>query len=138
MIYRPYVEIVLRDGEGVCGVEMVEGAARCLSASCYHIGYLRSFSQVCFLLSTSPRTSHFEISFSVLTVSSPYFTTLISELTIYKDCNDRYMDLFPLHDINNVHPPRFSPKSCIKTNSLGTTCYSGFRNSFAETSWFLD
>lgn len=51
VIYRPYVEIVLRDGEGICGAEMVEGAARCLSASCYHIGYLRSFSQVCLLFS---------------------------------------------------------------------------------------
>ncbi|CAG8971420.1 hypothetical protein HYALB_00002002 [Hymenoscyphus albidus] len=45
VIYRPYVEMLLHDREGVSGGEIVEGAMRCLSASCYHIGYLRSFSQ---------------------------------------------------------------------------------------------
>ncbi|KAG9236460.1 putative C6 transcription factor [Amylocarpus encephaloides] len=45
VIYRPYVEVVLRHGEIVHSRETIESAAKCLSASCFHIVYLRSFSQ---------------------------------------------------------------------------------------------
>lgn len=44
VIYRPYVEIVLK-AEGAHSLETIEGAARCLSASCNHISNLRSFGQ---------------------------------------------------------------------------------------------
>ena len=45
VIYRPYVEIVLKQIDGAHSIETIEGAARCLTASCNHISNLRSFGQ---------------------------------------------------------------------------------------------
>lgn len=45
VIYRPYVEIVLKNQDMTHSVETVEGAGRCLIASCCHIANLRSFGQ---------------------------------------------------------------------------------------------
>ncbi|CZR54162.1 related to C6 transcription factor [Phialocephala subalpina] len=45
VIYRPYVEIVLKHGDVQHARETVEGAGRCLKASCDHIANLRSFGQ---------------------------------------------------------------------------------------------
>ncbi|EPE25849.1 Zn2/Cys6 DNA-binding protein [Glarea lozoyensis ATCC 20868] len=45
VIFRPYVEVVLKHIDIGHPPEIIENATRCLSASCYHIVYLRSFSQ---------------------------------------------------------------------------------------------
>jgi hypothetical protein len=45
VIYRPYVEIVLKQNDISHSRETVEAAGRCLMASCHHIVNLRSFSQ---------------------------------------------------------------------------------------------
>lgn len=46
VIYRPYVEIVLKHREIPHSAETIDAASRCLKASCDHIANLRSFSQV--------------------------------------------------------------------------------------------
>lgn len=45
VIYRPYVEIILKQIDSAHSIETIEGAARCLTASCNHISNLRSFGQ---------------------------------------------------------------------------------------------
>jgi len=45
VIYRPYVEIVLKHREIPHSAETIDAASRCLKASCDHIANLRSFSQ---------------------------------------------------------------------------------------------
>lgn len=45
VIYRPYVEIVLKQNDVSHSRDTLEGAGRCLRASCHHIVNLRSFSQ---------------------------------------------------------------------------------------------
>jgi hypothetical protein len=45
VIYRPYVEIVLKQREVVHSIGTIEAAGRCLTASCNHISNLRSFGQ---------------------------------------------------------------------------------------------
>lgn len=45
VIYRPYVEIVLKQNDVSHSRETVEAAGRCLMASCHHIVNLRSFGQ---------------------------------------------------------------------------------------------
>jgi hypothetical protein len=45
VIYRPYVEIVLKQNDIAHSRETVEGAGRCLKASCDHIANLKSFGQ---------------------------------------------------------------------------------------------
>jgi hypothetical protein len=45
VIYRPYVEIVLKQKGVTHSVETVEAARRCLKASCDHIVNLNSFAQ---------------------------------------------------------------------------------------------
>ncbi|KUJ11143.1 putative C6 transcription factor [Mollisia scopiformis] len=45
VIYRPYVEIVLKHNDMAHSRETVEGAGRCLKASCDHIANLKSFGQ---------------------------------------------------------------------------------------------
>lgn len=45
VIYRPYVEVVLKQLDIVHSRETIDGAGRCLKASCDHIANLRSFGQ---------------------------------------------------------------------------------------------
>jgi hypothetical protein len=45
VIYRPYVEIVLKQTDVAHSRETIEAAGRCLMASCHHIANLRSFGQ---------------------------------------------------------------------------------------------
>jgi hypothetical protein len=45
VIYRPFVEIVLKQPDVAHSIETIEGAGRCLKASCNHISNLRSFGQ---------------------------------------------------------------------------------------------
>jgi hypothetical protein len=46
VIFRPYVEVILKHSDVGHSQDIIENATRCLSASCNHIVYLRSFSQV--------------------------------------------------------------------------------------------